>query len=236
VELTSVRSFSDRYYLRESAAQPAFCSNASRRFSRELFALTETERSVSLKESSDELNPSVKVPEVVGRTPARGPVDYLALAIATFGVGLLPLAPGTWGSLVGVGIYLLIRALTLDISLLAFNGVLVVAILVITISGIWAASQTERLTGRKDPGKVVVDEVSGQLISLLPITVVPVSSWKVWVIVSFILFRFFDIVKPYPARRMERLHGGLGIMCDDLIAGIYAAAVILIAMAVMKFF
>ena len=160
---------------------------------------------------------------------SRGPTDYLALAIATFGVGFLPLAPGTWGSLVGVGIYLLLRLLALHLGQFSFLLLEAVTILIITFAGIWAASQTERLSGRKDPGKVVVDEVAGQLIALVPVTLVSIWSWPVLVIVSFILFRFFDIVKPYPARRLEGLHGGLGIMCDDLIAGVYAALLILAA-------
>ena len=161
-------------------------------------------------------------------THTYGPADYLALSIATFGVGFLPLAPGTWGSLVGVGIYLLIRFFVFGLGQLPFFLFELVVILVITLSGIWAASQTERIIGRKDPGRVVVDEVAGQLIALLPVAMVPFwSSWKLWVIVSFILFRFFDIVKPYPARQMERFHGGIGIMCDDLIAGLYGAGVVL---------
>ena len=155
------------------------------------------------------------------------PADYLALAIATFGVGFLPLAPGTWGSLVGLGIYLLLRFIALDLGQVLFLVVQLIVILGITLSGIWAASQTERITGRKDPSKVVVDEVAGQLIACLPVALVPFwSSWKIWIIVSFILFRFFDIVKPYPARQMEHLHGGLGIMCDDLIAGLYGALIV----------
>jgi phosphatidylglycerophosphatase A len=191
---------------------------------------------MSLKESSDELNPSEIVPEVVGHAPlSRSPTDYLALAIATVGVGYLPLAPGTWGSLVGVGIYLLLRYAAINLGHTTFLFLELASIVIITLAGIWAASQTERITGRKDPGKVVVDEVAGQLISLLPITLVPFwLSWKPWVIVSFILFRFFDIVKPYPARQMERLHGGLGIMCDDLVAGVYAAVVVLVAIGVLS--
>jgi phosphatidylglycerophosphatase A len=190
---------------------------------------------MAVKESSDELNPSEIVPQVVGQPPlSRGPADYLALAIATFGVGYLPLAPGTWGSVVGVGIYLLLRYLAINLGHTTFLILELASIIIITLSGIWAASQAERITGRKDPGKVVVDEVAGQLISLLPITLVPTwSSGKTWVIVSFILFRFFDIVKPYPARQMERLHGGIGIMCDDLVAGVYAAAVVLVAIGML---
>jgi phosphatidylglycerophosphatase A len=182
---------------------------------------------VSIKESSDELNPQVSVREVVSKKAERGPSDYLALAIATFGVGYLPIAPGTWGSLVGLGIFLLLR-----FSLKGnppFLIALLFAIVLITVAGIWAASQTERLSGRKDPGKVVVDEVAGQLISTLPLVLMSTTAWKMWIIISFILFRFFDIVKPYPARQLEGLHGGLGIMCDDLVAGVYAAAIVLVA-------
>jgi phosphatidylglycerophosphatase A len=188
---------------------------------------------LSLKESSDEFNPAVVTRDVVP-SPARGPLDYLGLAIATFGVGFIPLAPGTWGSLVGVGIYLLLRTKPLS-GLLGFEFTLVLTIQIITLLGIWAASRTERMTGRKDPGKVVVDEVAGQLVSLIP-TLMPILSAPIWIMVSFILFRFFDIVKPYPARDMERLHGGLGIMCDDWVAGIYAATVLTFAAEMMRLF
>jgi len=156
------------------------------------------------------------------------PTDYLALAISTFGVGYLPLAPGTWGSLVAVGIFLGFTQVFKGNALVA---VVLVSIVVVTFAGIWAASRTEALANRKDPSKVVVDEVAGQLISLFPLTLF--TQWSiVAVIISFILFRFFDIVKPYPARRLEALKGGLGIMCDDLIAGVYAAAITAIIVAV----
>jgi len=156
------------------------------------------------------------------------PTDYLALAISTFGDGYLPLAPGTWGSLVAVGIFLGFTQVFKGNALVA---VVLVSIVVVTFAGIWAASRTEALANRKDPSKVVVDEVAGQLISLFPLTLF--TQWSiVAVIISFILFRFFDIVKPYPARRLEALKGGLGIMCDDLIAGVYAAAITSIIVAV----
>ena len=189
---------------------------------------------VSLKESSDELNPPVVTSDIIVPVPVRGPLDYLALAIATFGVGFIPLAPGTWGSFVGVGIYLLLRTRALG-QFLGFEFTLVLILQLITLVGIWAASRTEGIVGRKDPGKVVVDEVAGQLVSLIP-TLMPILSAPIWVMVSFILFRFFDIVKPYPARDMERLHGGLGIMCDDWVAGIYAATVLTFVAEMMRFF
>jgi len=203
-------------------------------FQKERGGYTEKQIAVSLKESSDELNPTVTVPQIVSHTTARGPLDYFALAIATFGVGFIPIAPGTWGSLVGVGIYLLLRTKALG-EFLGFEFTLVLTIQLITLLGIWAASRTERITGRKDPGKVVVDEVAGQLVSLIP-TLMPVLSTPIWIMVSFILFRFFDIVKPYPARDMERLPGGLGIMCDDWVAGIYAATVLTFAAEMMRLF
>ena len=192
---------------------------------------------MSVKESSDELNPSVIEgnPGLAMPRAARSAKDYLALAIATCGVGYLPLAPGTWGSLVGVGLYVLLRLavfpkistegnqalyspifLTLEISVIT----------VITVLGVWAASLTERVLRIKDPGKVVVDEVAGQLIALLPVPLAAETGWTYWLIPAFLLFRFFDIVKPYPARRLESLHGGLGIMADDLVAGVYAAAIV----------
>ena len=144
--------------------------------------------------------------------------DYLALAIATCGVGYLPLMPGTFGSLVGVGIFLLLSRTAVG---------LVVAIVVVTFAGIWAGTRTEELAGRKDPGKVVVDEVAGQLIATLPL--VFVKQWSIAaVMVSFVLFRFFDIVKPYPANRFQELKGGYGVMCDDLVAGVYAAVIVTI--------
>jgi phosphatidylglycerophosphatase A len=163
--------------------------------------------------------------------------DYLALAIATCGVGYLPLAPGTWGSLVGVGLYLLLEAVSLhflfahaarnSLTMMSVEtprlALLLVVIFVVTMAGIWAGTRAERLFQRKDPGAVVIDEVAGQMIALLS---VPTLIYGWWGIISaFLLFRVFDIWKPYPARRLEKLESGLGIMSDDIVAGIYAAVV-----------
>jgi phosphatidylglycerophosphatase A len=157
------------------------------------------------------------------------PTDYLALSIATCGVGYLPLAPGTFGSLVAVGIFLLLARTTPPNALVA---VVLITIVVVTFVGIWAATRTEQLSGRKDPGKVVVDEVAGQFIALFPLTLF--TRWSTLaVIVSFILFRFFDIVKPYPANRLQELNGGAGVMFDDLVAGVYGAVIVSI---MLRFF
>jgi phosphatidylglycerophosphatase A len=193
---------------------------------------------MAVKESSDELNPAVPVAaEAVAPKTKRTAGDYLALAIATCGVGYFPIAPGTLGSLVGVGLYLTIwsgvdqlltsRALANRLStvhvftpLMAF---MLLVILVVTLVGIWAASRTEKLQQKKDPSIVVIDEVAGQMIALLSGPFWIQTWWSI--LTAFILFRLFDIWKPYPVRRLEGLESGLGIMADDVLAGVYALVV-----------
>jgi phosphatidylglycerophosphatase A len=197
-----------------------------------------------IKESSDELNPPVVTTGAfIARAPGgkRRAVDYLALALATCGVGFLPLAPGTWGSLVGVGLYLILRAAGLrflaagagergmsDPVVESLYMTLSLAVIIcVTAAGVWAATRAEKLLGRKDPGAVVVDEVAGQLITFLFIPLSFNLNW--WLaLAGFLLFRAFDIWKPYPVRRLEALEAGLGIMADDVLAGIYAAVCLLL--------
>jgi phosphatidylglycerophosphatase A len=198
----------------------------------------------TIKESSDELNPPViATGEVLVRKPFRGKLtDYLALAFATWGVGYAPLAPGTLGAAVGVGIYLLVNAVSArlyaqgimqgwNLQMLASWRVtfLLLLALIVTVIGVWAATRTEKLLGRKDPGIVVVDEVAGQLIAFL---FIPFNSGWWVIILGFILFRLFDIWKPYPIRRLEMLESGLGIMADDVLAGIYAAILLSLAVTI----
>jgi len=193
---------------------------------------------MAIKESSDEFNPPVVVAsDKIAPSKRRTAGDYLALAIATCGVGYFPIAPGTVGSLVGVGLYLSIwagvdqlltsnalakrlTALYVFTPQLAF---MLVVIFLVTMAGIWAATRAERALRKKDPSVVVIDEVSGQMIALLsgPFWL---HTW--WSIISaFVFFRLFDIWKPYPIRRLERLESGLGIMADDVLAGVYALIV-----------
>jgi phosphatidylglycerophosphatase A len=138
----------------------------------------------------------------------RSVVDRLAFAIASGGgAGYSPVASGTAGSLVTlVGLWLIPFTL---LSLACTLGA-------VTALGIWAASRVEGVLGTKDPGVIVIDEVAGMILSvlLLPRTL-PV------LIAAFLLFRLFDIWKPFPARQSQRLGGGLGVMVDDLIAGAY---------------
>jgi phosphatidylglycerophosphatase A len=205
---------------------------------------------MAIKDTSDELKPVVVTADLPGATAGsvRSGKDYLALGIATCGVGYLPLAPGTWGSLVGIGLYLLVRGAAMrlffalggirNFNLLhVYYGVIVVELVVVSavaLAGIWAGSRTESLSRKKDPGKVVIDEVVGQFIALIPVPFVLGTAW--WTaILAFVLFRFFDIVKPYPARSFEALKGGLGIMADDVVAGLYAAICVALAVTVSWF-
>jgi phosphatidylglycerophosphatase A len=189
----------------------------------------------AIKESSDELNPDVAAPaKQVEPRKRRTPIDYLALAVATCGVGYLPFAPGTLGALVGAGLYVTVwtwinqifaaRALRIGGNLLDFYTPQVtfmfVIVFAVTMLGIWAASRTERAMQKKDPSIVVIDEVAGQMIALLSWPFLAHSGWTL--ISAFVLFRVFDIWKPYPIRRLEGLESGLGIMADDVLAGVYA--------------
>jgi len=136
-------------------------------------------------------------------------MNRLAVLLATsLGAGYFPVAPGTAGSAVGVVIYLLTRHRSApeQIGLLA----------VISVVGVWASSVAARHFGRDDPGPVVIDEVAGQLLTLLLTGVGGGGA-----IVGFFLFRVLDIFKPWPARQFESLHGGLGIMADDLMVAVY---------------
>lgn len=150
--------------------------------------------------------------------------DRVAYALATgLGAGFTPIAPGTVGALEGVAIYLAIHALHLRQAYLLI--VLAVINVVLFAVGVWASNRTCETTGVKDPRLIVIDEVSGQLISLTPLVFLPSFSITA-VVIGFLLFRLFDIFKPYPIRKLERLHGGLGVMADDAVAGVYAAALL----------
>jgi phosphatidylglycerophosphatase A len=133
----------------------------------------------------------------------------LALAVASVGgVGYIPFAPGTFGSAAGLVLWWFLRSSPPAQAL---------AILVVFAAGVWSGNAAERHYARTDPGYVVIDEVVGMLITLF---LIPVG-WP-GAVAAFLLFRAADIVKPFPANRLERLHGGLGIMADDAMAGVYA--------------
>lgn len=135
----------------------------------------------------------------------------LAVFLATVAYcGYFPIAPGTIGSAAGLVIYLLVWWTQ---SPIVEMGLIVATFAV----GTWAATHAERFFGGIDPGPVVIDEVLGMLVTL---ACRPVG-WSA-ALTGFVLFRIFDIIKPYPANRLEKFHGGFGIMADDAMAGIYA--------------
>ena len=136
-------------------------------------------------------------------------MKQLGVALATVGgAGFFPIAPGTVGSAVAVLIYFGTRHWSWPAQLALLAG--------ITIVGIWAADVTAKALNREDPGPVVIDEVAGHLVTLLM-----TGAGFYGAIVGFLIFRIFDIIKPWPARQLEDLPGGVGIMADDLMAGVY---------------
>ena len=142
-----------------------------------------------------------------------GVLDRLAIFIATvFGAGYSPIAPGTAGSAVTV----------LILWLVPFSRVgLVLFLVAVVVVGTWAANVAERRLGGKDPGAIVIDEVAGMTLSVVAFPLTPGV-----LLAGFVLFRIFDVVKPPPARESQRFSGGLGVMIDDVIAGLYALAVL----------
>lgn len=168
--------------------------------------------------------------------------DYFALGVTTFGVGYLPLAPGTWGSMVGVGIYLLFGYFKVSVftgfgakgwseaQIAAWiHAANLVLFLLFCLLGIWAASRATKLFKNKDPQQAVVDEVIGQLITYL---FIPFASAWYFVLAGFLLFRLFDIWKPYPIDSLQNLPTGIGVCADDILAGVYAGTCLSIIYAV----
>ncbi len=140
------------------------------------------------------------------------------MLVATwFGTGLLPFAPGTWGSL---------TALPCAWAICAFAGraALAAAAVLAFALGCWASAKVAQTSGRKDPGFIVVDEVAAQWLVLVAAPL----DWRAY-LAAFLLFRIFDIMKPRPARAIERrVEGGLGIMLDDVAAALYAVVLLLV--------
>ena len=144
---------------------------------------------------------------------ARGAILFIAQGAYA---GRFPVAPGTAGTLVGVLLYLGMESLSpvwyLSLCVIIF------------LAGTWAAGRAEVMLGRTDSPSIVIDEISGYLVAMF----MAPTSWG-FIVAGFFLFRAFDIVKPWPLRRLENLHGGLGVMLDDIGAGIYTNIILQIA-------
>lgn len=140
--------------------------------------------------------------------------NFLVKFVSTvFFVGYLPLIPGTFGSILGVGLFYLIKGFS--------PGFYFLAILVIIVLGLATSGRSEKLLNRKDPGCIVIDEVAGMLIALSFLPAEP----KI-VILAFLVFRILDMLKPPPAGSLQNLHGAIGIIGDDVIAGVYTNIVL----------
>ncbi len=158
--------------------------------------------------------------EPSGRTTMTRKKPFFEWVATGLGAGFLPIAPGTWGSLEGVAIAWGVHWGTPHREGLA----LAAGALLMSALGVWAASKTAAASNDPDPSRVVIDEVSGQLLTYVWVPLTLAS-----LVFGFLLFRVFDIVKPFPARQSERLPGGWGIMIDDLIAGLFAGACLWLA-------
>src|SRR5580704_11044287 len=173
-----------------------------------------------MKSESDKKNQTDSDPS--SRPPSRPRAPLWAKLVATFlGAGLLHPGPGSWGSAATVLLWWLVSG-WINPHWQAATTVLLAGVAILV--GIPAATQMARSTGLKDPQFVVIDEVAGQLITLIAVPV----SWKS-LLLGFILFRGFDIVKPPPVRQLEHLPEGIGIVLDDVGAGLYALALMQLA-------
>lgn len=141
-------------------------------------------------------------------------MSRFALLLATcFGIGRVPFAPGTAGTVPGV-------LLALALHAVGNPWIEIGVIVLVAIVGVWAASEAERQFALIDPGPVVIDEVLGMLVTVF---LLPVS--LTGALIGFVVFRVCDVIKPFPARRMEHLPGGWGVMGDDFMAGLWGLAI-----------
>jgi len=149
-----------------------------------------------------------------------GSPSRVALAIATgAGVGYAPVAPGTFGSALGLVLFPVLAGLG--------PWLYALTLLALLSLGIWAADEAERAFRSKDDGRIVIDEIVGQLLALAPLVALGIGTGLGWLVTGFVAFRCFDIWKPRPARWAERsFEGGAGVMLDDVVSGLFAAIVV----------
>ena len=154
--------------------------------------------------------------------------EKLIKLLATgFGAGLAPVAPGTTGTLVGVLICLIFSPLHWLLRLLIVIFLLVLAI--------YIAERAEQVYRKKDDQRIVIDEIAGFQVTMLPIAITGLHLTGLHLLVGFVLFRIFDILKPFPIANLQRLPGGWGVVIDDVAAGIYAGIVLLLLTYLLKF-
>ncbi len=159
--------------------------------------------------------------------PAGPPPNWVAIFVATgAGSGYAPVAPGTFGSLVGLVLFPFLAALGPWLYLLTTTALLSL--------GVWASDEAERAFAKKDDGRIVIDEIVGQLLTLAPFVLLGIPAGFLWVVTGFVVFRGLDIWKPGPARWAERrFSGGAGVMLDDVVAGLLGAVVMAVLIGVL---
>jgi len=152
------------------------------------------------------------------------------LLASCFGLGWLPVAPGTWGSLPPAIVFVLMCQS--DASVVLISTVMAVMALAASVVCVKFAPAVIAATGKTDPREVVVDEFAGQAITFIPIGAVPTGQIWATAVLGFLLFRLLDIAKPWPAHKLEKLPKGWGILSDDLLAGIYAGIALLLCLRI----
>ena len=186
------------------------------------------DRTESVPENRGPERPVEAIIEAPEPKQASGPTGPgFAIAVATAGgAGYAPMAPGSFGSAVGVGVYLVLA----DLDLVLFG----ITLLGFAFIGIWASDVAERHFGQHDDGRIVIDEVVGQLLTLAPlVALAPAAGRRApgWLLAGFLLFRLLDIWKPPPIGWAERsFKGGAGVMMDDVFAGIFGGLLIAAAL------
>ena len=149
--------------------------------------------------------------------------NLVKFTVSFFGIGYIPFMPGTFGSLAGLVIYCLLRN----------NPVVFYAILFFfALTGFIISGKAEAVFGKKDAKPIVIDEVVGMMTAFV---FIPFGLFDLSAVVMFLLFRFFDVIKPYPIKRLEKLPSGWGVMLDDIAAGIYAGLIFQAAFGLFKF-
>jgi len=163
----------------------------------------------------------VNAPESSAGVPASPPRRFLILAVATgLGSGFSPVAPGTAGTALAVLLYLPLGLFCASRGMAGW-ALYALVTLAVALVGTWAADRAEPIFGKKDAGQVVVDEIAGYLVTMFALP----ATWP-WALAGFAAFRLFDIWKPWPIDHLQRLKGGLGVMIDDLLAGVYGCVLL----------
>jgi len=147
---------------------------------------------------------------------------FVLLSATGLGAGFSPIVPGTMGTLFAIPLYYFVSSISsplYELTLVAFF-----------FFSSWISNQAERYWGKKDDRRIVIDEIMGFLVTMLWIPRSPL-----FIVAGFLLFRFFDILKPFPIRRLERVGSGFGVVLDDVLAGIYSSIALHLVMAFLRY-